>query len=286
MSPAATTPRSPHVRLEHSWINEWLPKIGQSAFAVYVVLLKRKASKDFARAAHEWIATDTGLSVSTVKRALKTLLKFGLIFWKHRFAASKKGKSEQKANDYFFGQNDPPPQAKMTDTIITETSSLSEAAVASEALTAPETNELRSYGVRPGALAQFVKLHPAACRHALAVITFKSKWFSRIKPEKRGAAVAHIIKNPDRYLLDPKPPVPPLTPDDAAFASAMPSNRKEETTAALADPAFPEILAMWQAMNGYQRQSFVRSFEIRGDGIWLQMKEVLSNRIDTTVTPE
>jgi len=114
----ASTPAQPspptkaHIRLNVQWLRTHGAKLKPSPFKVYTALVARMGRNPTAWPSHEILAADTGLSVATVKRALKSLADAELVGWNPRFEPTKRGKMRQTSNGYFFKQIDPPSPVK------------------------------------------------------------------------------------------------------------------------------------------------------------------------------
>lgn len=104
-----------HVRIPTAWRRHWVPLIGSSAFSVYCELLSYLGKNDGVFPSHKTISDNTGLSISTVKRALATLKAHGLISWSQRFEETEYGHERQASNVYFLAQNELPPSLKITE---------------------------------------------------------------------------------------------------------------------------------------------------------------------------
>lgn len=105
-----------HMRLEDGYFATHHGSIKGTTLKVYLTLKKMRGRNASTWPRHSVIAADAGVSVSTVKRALKELREKGLVTWEHRTQETKRGKVEQISNRYFLAQIEPPPPSKKSET--------------------------------------------------------------------------------------------------------------------------------------------------------------------------
>lgn len=232
-----------HVRIPHAWMEQWLPIIGGSAFAVYAVLLKRRGKNATAWPSHADIANQSGVSVSTVKRALKTLEKHGLCGWSQRHEETRRGKERQTSNEYFLTQierpsptqNDPAPRSKKSDKtsnkaklVKTETNSVTASVVVDskesvpdpETATTPAERALIACGMKAAPAAKLADDFPEP------LILQQCEWW----PARKGAGLGALVNSIRQNWDAPGRQRTPETPQNgAAYSDYRPSDVTPET---------------------------------------------------------
>lgn len=98
-APAARVAVAPHVRIDNAFIDRWMPRLAGMPWSVLTLLARYKGADAEAHPCKATLAKMCDVTVPTIERAIKKLVKFGLIESRAWFYPDS---GRQGANRYYF----------------------------------------------------------------------------------------------------------------------------------------------------------------------------------------
>lgn len=105
-----------HFRITRAYREYWQPRLKPASWSLLTTLISHIRKTGDVYPSHPLLAIEANMSIKSVQRHLKLLRDAGAIYWVERYTPTLKGKAKQTSNQYYFGQNDAHPQAKVTST--------------------------------------------------------------------------------------------------------------------------------------------------------------------------